>query len=215
MLQDDASPTSQLPEQCAHAHRTADHLNALTAAWHADREEKLIGEDDLLAKLHQANFDLWHLEDRARDSGSSDAVIVDVKHGIDRVNQIRNDMSERIDEVLLAYLAKQELPAGDTPLHSETPGQMMDRLSILSLKRFHTGQEVFRSDASKEHHDRNQMRLALIEEQQNDLAGCLTQLWSQVLGGKRRFKQYRQMKMYNDPQLNPVLYRSSGPKASH
>ncbi len=208
MLQDDAARTSQLPEQWAHAHRTVEHLNALTAAWHESRATA-IAHDDVLTRLHEANFELWHLEDRARDRHSSDGAIVKVKRDIDRVNQIRNDLAERVDEVLLAYLAEHTLPAGSAPLHSETPGQMLDRLSILSLKLFHTAEEAVRSDAAEEHHERNEKRLVLLKEQQSDLAECLRLLWAEVLNGERRFKRYRQLKMYNDPQSNPVLYQTA------
>jgi hypothetical protein len=92
------------------------------------------------------------------------------------------------------------------PLHSETPGLMVDRLSILALKMYHTHEEAYRVSATEAHRRRNRERLALLEEQRNDLAGCLDALWAEVLGGTRRFKLYRQMKMYNDPELNPAIY---------
>jgi hypothetical protein len=83
---------------------------------------------------------------------------------------------------------------------------MIDRLSILALKIFHTREEAHRGSATEAHRQRNAERLALLEEQRDDLAACLDALWSEVLDGKRRFKLYRQMKMYNDPELNPVMY---------
>ena len=92
-------------------------------------------------------------------------------------------------------------------LHSETPGLIIDRLSILALKIYHTDEEVHRPTASDEHHHRNEDRLAILIQQRADLAQCLDDLWSQVLAGQRRFRLYRQMKMYNDPDLNPVLYK--------
>jgi hypothetical protein len=81
---------------------------------------------------------------------------------------------------------------------------MIDRLSILSLKIFHTAEQLHRS--TQEHQLRNQGRFAVLNEQRSDLAACLAVLWSDVLAGHRRFKLYRQLKMYNDPTLNPVLY---------
>ena len=96
------------------------------------------------------------------------------------------------------------------PLHAETPGLMIDRLSILALKSFHTEEETRRPGAGEDHYRRNRDRLALLEEQRGDLAACLQALWAEVLGGRRRFKLYRQLKMYNDPALNPVLYARSG-----
>jgi hypothetical protein len=92
--------------------------------------------------------------------------------------------------------------------HSETPGMMMDRLSILSLKLFHTQEELDRAAAPPGHRERNAERLATLQEQRDDLARCLDRVWTQVCAGERYFKQYRQLKMYNDPELNPVLYRA-------
>ena len=163
--------------------------------------------DDPLSRLilleHQANFDLWHEEDKARTPAPAPALIVEVKKAIDRLNQLRNDYVEQIDTLLLTLASPQNESA---PLHSETPGLMIDRLSILSLKVFHTAEEAARSSATPEHRERNEARLAILEQQREDLAACLDQLWTQVTHGERRFKLYRQMKMYNDPDLNPVLY---------
>jgi hypothetical protein len=83
---------------------------------------------------------------------------------------------------------------------------MIDRLSILALKIHHTREEAHRGSATESHRVRNTERLSLLEEQREDLAGCLDALWSEVLTGTRRFKLYRQMKMYNDPELNPAVY---------
>ena len=83
---------------------------------------------------------------------------------------------------------------------------MVDRLSILALKIYHTREEAHRMSATEGHRQRNVERLAMLEEQRDDLAGCLDALWAEVLQGRRRFKLYRQMKMYNDPELNPAVY---------
>ena len=115
---------------------------------------------------------------------------------------------ERIDQKLLQEAGEQRAQA---PLHSETPGMMIDRLSILELKRFHTEEEVARG-ANDEHVERNQQRLAVLKEQRDDLRDGLDALWADVMSGRRRFKLYLQMKMYNDPALNPVLYRSRAAK---
>ena len=88
---------------------------------------------------------------------------------------------------------------------------MIDRLSILSLKLFHTQQEIDRQDAPAGHGERNVERLAILEQQRGDLSRCLDRLWTQVCAGERCFRQYRQLKMYNDPELNPVLYRARLP----
>ncbi len=110
--------------------------------------------------------------------------------------------------LLLAGLIELSLPAPDAELHSESPGLMIDRLSILSLKLFHTRQEMERSGAPPGHTAFNRERLAILREQRDDLAGALDRLWQQVLAGQRRFKLYRQLKMYNDPALNPAVYAS-------
>ena len=89
---------------------------------------------------------------------------------------------------------------------------MIDRLSILALKIYHTREEAERKDAPAGHAELNSSRLAILEEQRADLAGCLDALWQETLGGKRRFKLYRQLKMYNDPTLNPAIYRKTGGK---
>jgi hypothetical protein len=166
------------------------------------------GADGLMALAkaqHRANFELWHEEDKARVPGAPDAEIVRVKRAIDRLNQRRNDLVEQMDARLIEGL--QQPP--EAPLHSETPGLMIDRLSILALKIYHTCEVARRASASAEHRMRNVERLELLMEQRQDLAGCLDALWAQVLEGNRRFKLYRQMKMYNDPELNPAVYGRS------
>jgi len=162
-----------------------------------------------VARQHRANFDLWHIEDEARAPGASDAALADVKRRIDRTNQLRNDLAEELDRWLMEWLATQGLPAASAPLHSESPGLMIDRLSIQALKIYHTREEAERPDAPEGHDARNLERLAVLKEQRADLAGCLEALWQGTLNGTRRFKLYRQLKMYNDPLLNPAIYRKS------
>jgi hypothetical protein len=161
----------------------------------------------LVAQQHRANFDLWHTEDEARTPGASDAQLAGVKRRIDTTNQVRNDLVEQIDRLLLDWLAPQSLPSQSAPLNSESPGLIIDRLSILALKIYHTREEAERPDATLAHIERNQGRLAILEEQRSDLARCLGVLWNEILAGSRRFKLYRQLKMYNDPTLNPSIYR--------
>ena len=182
----------------------------LTAKWHLEPDTETHANGDLLhlvGRQHRANFDLWHTEDEARRPGATDAEITDVKRRIDTTNQRRNDLVEQIDNFLLHELSRHKLPTPNTPLNSETPGLMIDRLSILSLKIFHTREESERKDAPPGHAERNVARLVVLREQRSDLADCLDALWRETLAGTRRFKLYRQMKMYNDPDLNPAIYR--------
>jgi hypothetical protein len=161
----------------------------------------------LVTRQHRANFDLWHIEDEARAPGAADTELAAVKRRVDRTNQLRNDLTETLDRTLLIWLEPQGLPNPVAELHSESPGLIVDRLSILSLKIFHTREEAERADAPPGHRERNRERLAILVEQRADLAGCLETLWQQTLAGARRFKLYRQLKMYNDPSLNPAIYR--------
>jgi hypothetical protein len=179
----------------------------LTAALHETEGELAIGTsaDGLMALAmaqHRANFELWHEEDKARVPDASDAEIAEVKRAIDVLNQRRNDLVEKMDLWLMERLEQ----SSTAPLHSETPGLIVDRLSILALKIYHTREESVRESATEGHRQRNAERLALLEEQRGDLAGCLDVLWVEVLQGTRRFKLYRQLKMYNDPELNPAVY---------
>ena len=185
-----------------------------TAAWHAASESAPDSacNDPWLARVarqHRANFDLWHIEDEARTPDATDARLAGVKRRIDLTNQLRNDLAEDLDRALLDWLAPQRLPAENAELHSESPGLIIDRLSILALKIYHTREEAERTDCSPSHAERNRSRLAILIEQRTDLAHCLDLLWRATLDGTRRFKLYRQLKMYNDPTLNPAIYRSA------
>lgn len=200
-------------------HAAAQAMEAATALWHNGPTagsgldsgiSPPAGDCDLdtmLLRLHRANFDLWHEEDKARDPAATDAQIAAVKRNIDRLNQSRNDLMEQCDRLLLACL--ESAPVETAPLHSETPGMMLDRLSILSLKIYHTRVEADRSAAPTGHRQRNQERLLVLQAQRQDLADCLAGLWAEVRHGTRRFKLYRQLKMYNDPSLNPAIYHGN------
>ena len=181
-----------------------------TKHWHDEPDTTPYALSDwekLVSRHHYANCDLWHLEDTAREPGASDAQITETKRGIDKTNQLRNDLVEKLDEALLGYLAQYDLPNSLEKQHSETPGMIIDRLSILELKIYHTREEIRRPDAPAGHAERNLQRLDVLEAQQADLRQCLDDLWADVMAGTRYFKVYRQLKMYNDPALNPAIYR--------
>ena len=181
-----------------------------TKHWHDEPDTTPYALSDwekLVSQQHYANCDLWHLEDTAREPGAGDAQIAETKRRIDTTNQRRNDLVEKLDEALLEYLAPYDLPNSLEIQHSETPGMIIDRHSILELKIYHTREEIRRTDAPPGHSDRNRQRLDVLEMQQADLRRCLDELWSEVMAGTRCFKVYRQLKMYNDPALNPAIYR--------
>ncbi len=182
-----------------------------TLQWHTDFSiaNSNASLEAALESLHGANFELWHEEDNARAPRAGDAVIAQAKRNIDRINQRRNDQMEFCDVLLLQELASQQRPNPLAEMHSETPGMMLDRLSILTLKRYHTMEEIERPNAPAGHAQRNRERLAILERQRSDLALCLDQLWAATLRGERRFALYRQLKMYNDPTLNPALYSAN------
>jgi len=151
------------------------------------------------------NFLLWHEEDIARIRDIDPLRIVEAKRNIDRYNQARNNAMEIIDEWILQYLIGKQVQAPDQ-IHSETPGMMIDRLSILQLKKYHMQEETLRTDATEEHKAICKSKVQILDEQIGDLATCLSKLFEQLEDGSLRFKVYRQLKMYNDPSLNPQLY---------
>lgn len=144
---------------------------------------------------HYFNCRLWREEDQARRTDLADAQIVASKRAIDRYNQARNDAVEQLDEALLACLPAM---APQARMHSETPGAMLDRLSILALKVHHMALQTRRADASDEHRARCIERLSRLHRQRADLAACLSELLQSIQHGQARFSVYRQFKMYND-----------------
>jgi len=177
--------------------------------WHKDSSlsHTCEGIYGLIADEHAANFAIWHLEDLARAPDAPDAEIARVKRQIDVFNQRRNDLMETIDQYLYSFLEERGLLNPQAELHSESPGLIIDRLSVLALKMYHTKEEIQRLDAPPGHAERNYRRYQILEEQRNDLSNCFKKLWDEILNGRKRFKVYRQLKMYNDPTLNPAIYR--------
>ena len=179
-----------------------------TIAWHASLNEcELTGIMGLIWQQHRFNFLLWHEEDIARSPNASDAQIAAVKRSIDKLNQSRNDSTELIDYSIAEYLTTQEVVVhASAPLNSETLGSIIDRLSILALRLYHLREQRDRLDISEQLKQSIVEKIKIAEMQQADLSVCLTQLWDDLCQGKKRHRVYRQLKMYNDPNLNPYLY---------
>lgn len=147
----------------------------------------------------------WHLEDIIRDPDIEPLHALEIKRRIDRSNQERTDLVERIDSYFLTlYRDVQPLPGAT--INTESPAWAVDRLSILALKIYHMREEAGRTDADPEHIAACRRKLAVLTEQRADLSTALDQLLDDIAAGRKYMKVYRQMKMYNDPSLNPVLY---------
>lgn len=147
----------------------------------------------------------WHFEDIIRDPHIDPVEALKLKRRIDKSNQDRTDLVELIDSYFLDRY-KDTTPHPDATINTESPAWAVDRLSILALKIYHMQQEVDRTDTTKEHHDQCQTKLSILLEQQKDLSTAIDQLLADIEAGRKYMKVYKQMKMYNDPALNPVLY---------
>jgi hypothetical protein len=147
----------------------------------------------------------WHLEDIIRHPAIDPLEALQIKRRIDRSNQERTDLVELIDSYFLEkYAAVQPLSAA--VLNTESPAWAIDRLSILCLKIYHMRQEAERHDAAAAHREQCHQKLCVLLEQQQDLSAAIDQLLDDIAAGRKYMKVYKQMKMYNDPSLNPVLY---------
>lgn len=147
----------------------------------------------------------WHLEDIIRDPNIDPVDALKIKRRIDASNQERTDMVEYIDSYMLDKYKGVDV-AKDARLNTETPAWSIDRLSILALKVYHMAQEVDRQDVSDEHRSACQTKLDTLLTQRVDLSSAIEELIEDIESGRKYMKVYKQMKMYNDPLLNPVLY---------
>lgn len=154
----------------------------------------------------------WHLEDIIRDPAIDPVEALALKRRIDRSNQERTDMVERLDSWFLEkYAGVEAVP--DAEINTESPAWALDRLSILALKIYHMKAETDRPEAEVSHRDRCRAKLDVLLEQRRDLTEAIDRLLEAYACGRKRMKVYRQMKMYNDPSTNPILY-GSGSKSS-
>lgn len=147
----------------------------------------------------------WHMEDVVRNPEIDPVEGLQWKRRIDASNQERTDVVEYIDSYFLEEF-KDVVPLTTAKINSESPAWVIDRLSILALKVYHMQEESQRSDASDEHKQNCTVKLHILLNQQNDLSASLDDLISDIKSGAKYMKVYKQMKMYNDPSLNPVLY---------
>ncbi|MBQ1220937.1 MAG: DUF4254 domain-containing protein [Alistipes sp.] len=147
----------------------------------------------------------WHLEDIIRNPEIDPVEALAIKRRIDKSNQDRTDMVEYVDSYMLEKY-KEVVVAADARLNTETPAWAIDRLSILALKIYHMGVEAKREDVSDEHRAACQKKLDVLLSQQVDLSRAIEELIEDIEAGRKYMKTYKQMKMYNDPALNPVLY---------
>lgn len=147
----------------------------------------------------------WHLEDIIRDPQIDPVEALALKRRIDRSNQERTDLVERIDSYFWEQYHNIQ-PQPDAKINTESPAWAIDRLSILHVKIYHMQEQVNRTDVSAEQHEKCTQKLSVLHEQLQDMTTSISQLLSDYASGARIMKVYRQMKMYNDPTLNPVLY---------
>ena len=148
----------------------------------------------------------WHLEDIIRDPAIDPVEALALKRRIDRSNQDRTDMVEEIDTYYRELFADVKPQPGAT-INTESPAWAIDRLSILALKIYHMAAEVARTDASAEHKAKCEAKLNILLQQRDDLTAAIDTLLDDIAAGRTYMKVYRQMKMYNDPATNPVLYK--------
>ncbi|WP_027450848.1 DUF4254 domain-containing protein [Xylanibacter brevis] len=150
----------------------------------------------------------WHYEDIIRDPHIDPNEALSLKRRIDHSNQDRTDLVENIDSYF-RHIYSDVKPLPDARLNTESPAWAVDRLSILALKIYHMEEQVEREDADEEHRQRCQAKLNVLLEQQVDLSTAIDQLLEDIEAGRKYMKVYRQMKMYNDPSTNPVLYNNN------
>jgi hypothetical protein len=150
----------------------------------------------------------WHMEDITRDPLISGENMIKFKREIDSSNQERNDIVEKIDDHIFEILSDYLLKSKSQLLNSESPAWILDRLSILELKIFHMNEQTTRVHILEDHKIKCIQKLDVLINQKNDVTNAFDTFINEIIGGTRKYKLYRQMKMYNDSTLNPVLYES-------
>ncbi|MDX1960492.1 MAG: DUF4254 domain-containing protein [Leptospiraceae bacterium] len=160
----------------------------------------------LIYKKNQVDTIQWHVEDEIRRPDLSDKELVGFKRQIDSLNQVRTDIVEQLDDWFLNYF-QNITPKKNARMNSETPAWLLDRMSILELKIYHMHEQTERKDAEPSHIQKCSEKLSILLSQREDLKTCFTELVGDIQNGDKFMKVYRQMKMYNDKNLNPSLYK--------
>lgn len=190
-------------EQSIHDYHKTDNVDhPIQNPYNNDSIESILYEKNWIDTVQ------WHLEDIVRDPDIDPQSGLDLKRRIDRSNQDRTNIVEKVDDYYIDLL-KSAVRKPDARLNTESPGWVLDRLSILALKIYHMQEEVNRKDADEAHRQKCKLKLETLLEQKEDLFTSFNQLIEDVKSGIRYTKVYRQMKMYNDDSLNPVLYAKS------
>lgn len=183
------------------------HRDSILRWQHAPIQIQTEGLLQAIEENHAFNFQLWQAEDRARREDKGHSFVYEAKRAIDHFNQQRNNRMEAIDEHLANLINLSQ--ADECPVHSETPGMIIDRLSILSLKTHYMRMQTIRVDADFEHQQLCKQKLQILLAQHTQLNHCLQHLFKDLIAQTRTFRRYHQLKMYNDPTLNPELYSQS------
>jgi len=191
----------QIFQQSIHDYHVQDNVNAPVDNPHTEGAVEY-----LLYAKNWIDTVQWHLEDIIRDPNIDPVTALHIKRRIDTSNQERTNMVEQIDDWFLDQYALVECKP-DATINTESPAWAIDRLSILELKIYHMQIEAARTDATEQHHQLCLHKLKVLLEQRADLSLAINQLLQDIAEGNKKMKVYRQMKMYNDESLNPVLYK--------
>lgn len=195
-----AQQCNEIFDRCVEAYHVTDDIDAPVANPFAPGTvEHTLFEKNLIDARQ------WHMEDVIRDPAIDPVAALELKRRIDRSNQERTDLVEEIDDYFRRKYAEVK-PAADATINTETPAWAVDRLSILALKIYHMNLEANRADAAPEHRARCAGKLDVLLQQRADLSQAIDALLADIAAGRKFMKVYKQMKMYNDTDTNPVLY---------
>lgn len=195
-----AQQSNEIFDRCVEAYHITDDIDAPVAnPYAADTVEHTLFEKNLIDARQ------WHMEDIIRDPAIDPVAALELKRRIDRSNQERTDLVEEIDDYFRRKYADVE-PVDGATINTETPAWAIDRLSILALKIYHMNLEANRTDADAAHRERCAGKLSVLLQQRVDLSDAIDALLADIEAGRKFMKVYKQMKMYNDTDTNPVLY---------